>query len=130
MSGKKSLEPDVLIAHDWSESERRQYERHSVEFFLRVQDRNQGVVLGDVVDISLGGMKLLSAAPIPIDQHFDLSMSISLESGRRETISFEARSVWCQKDEGTHLYNLGFQFLNLSAEALRGVQAILGELDS
>jgi hypothetical protein len=56
-------------------------------------------------------------------------MDVSMESGRREQVVFTAKSVWGREDEDNDdSYNTGFQFLNLTPEALQSMQSIIDEL--
>lgn len=119
---------DWIIDSDWSEQERRQYERYSTEFYLCVYEQNKTAPLGQVIDISLGGLQLISSEPIELKQHFNLVMDVSLESGLHEQAQFEAETVWSSEDDNDDLYNTGFQFLNLSSEALQALQRITNEL--
>ncbi|NJM13282.1 MAG: PilZ domain-containing protein [Synechococcaceae cyanobacterium SM1_2_3] len=119
---------DWIIDSDWSEQERRQYERYSTEFYLCVYEQNRTSPLGQVIDISLGGLQLVSSEPIELKQHFNLVMDVSLESGLHEQTQFEAETVWSSEDDNDDLYNTGFQFLNLSSEALQALQRITNEL--
>jgi hypothetical protein len=67
--------------------------------------------------------------PIPTNKHFDLWMDVSMESGRREQVVFTAKSVWGREDDDNDdSYNTGFQFLNLTPEALQSMQSIIDEL--
>jgi c-di-GMP-binding flagellar brake protein YcgR len=120
--------PAIAVGHDWSDADRRQYERFVVDFFCRVVEVESEAVLGDVVDVSLGGIQLMSKVPVPIGKQYGLRMEVSLESGRRERVALEARSVWTQRDASGDHYTTGFEFLGLSSTARRSVQAIIDEL--
>jgi c-di-GMP-binding flagellar brake protein YcgR len=122
-------EQDWIIENDLDDQERRQYERYSTDFYLCVYEKDKTSPLGQVVDISLGGLQLVSSEPIPTNKHFDLWMDVSMESGRREQVVFTAKSVWGREDDDNDdSYNTGFQFLNLTPEALRSMQSIIDEL--
>jgi len=68
---------DIAITNDWSNEERREYERYSVNFYLRVIDLDSDTLLGDVVDISLAGMRLVSEVPHPVDKTCHAKMEIA-----------------------------------------------------
>jgi c-di-GMP-binding flagellar brake protein YcgR len=119
---------DDLIENDWNEEERRAYERYSVEFYLCVYNRDTGALMGDVVDISLGGMQLLSETPIASGELFRFRMDASLESGKKEVFEFEGRSVWQTEDLNPGFYNAGFEFLALSPAAMQSIQAVIEEI--
>lgn len=121
---------DDLIENDWDAEERRAYERYSVEFYICAYNRDTNALVGHVVDISLGGMQLLSEMPIASGKRFRFMMEASLESGRKESIEFEAQSVWQAEDLNPGFYNVGFEFLDLPPSAAQSVQAIVNEIIS
>ena len=117
-----------VIENDWSAEERRAYERYSVEFYWRVYDRDAGTLAGDVADISLGGIQLLSETAIPSGKRLHLRMEISLESGRKEQIDVEARSVWHSEALNPGMFTSGFEFLNVSPETAQRIQSVIDEI--
>ena len=126
-------EQDWIIDNDWDDQDRRQYERYSTEFYLSVYEKEKSLPLGQVVDISLGGLQLVSSEPIPVNQQMHLWMDVSMESGRHEEIVFEAVTVWSgqnEDDDDDDSYNTGLQFINLSAEALVSLQGVIDDLSA
>ena len=132
-------EQDWIIENDLDYQERRQYERYSTDFYLCVYEKDKTSPLGQVVDISLGGLQLVSSEPIPTNTLFKLWMDVSMESGSRKQIVFTAKSVWGigftaksvlgrEDDDNDDSYNTGFQFLNLTPEVLQSMQSIIDEL--
>lgn len=103
-----------LIDNDWDIEERRAYERYSIEFYLCVYSEEDGSLVGHVVDISLGGLQLLSENPIASGEEFRFRMELSLESGRKESIAFQARNVWQDEDLDAGAFSVGFEFINLT----------------
>jgi len=84
----------LMIENDWSENERREYERYSVMFYLEVRDQESDSSLGQILDIGMGGLRLLSDKPMPVNARFHLVLDISLESGKKGELPVEATSVW------------------------------------
>lgn len=119
---------EKMIESDWSESERREYERYSVMFYLAVYDRENDSSLGQILDISMGGLRLLSEKSIPVNACFHLVIDVSLESGKKGKIAVEAKSVWGQEDDNPGFYVTGFQFFGLSPQAKRFIRTIVDEL--
>lgn len=117
-----------MIKNDWNEAERREYERHSVMLYLAVYEQGADTALGQIVDISLGGMRLISAQPIDVNVRMHLVIDISLESGRKGKLAIEATSVWAKEDDNPGLYVSGFQFIGLSQDGKDFVQSIINEL--
>jgi len=122
------MNTETVIEDDRNTEEKRAYERYSVEFYLSVYDRETDALVGHVVDISLGGLQLLSEAPIPAGEDFRLRMEVSLESGRQETVEFEAWPIWQSEDLNPGFYSAGFQFVDLSPGAAQSVQAVIDEI--
>lgn len=117
-----------MIESDWSESERREYERYSVMFYLAVYDQENDSSLGQILDISMGGLRLLSEKPIPVKARFHIVIDVSLESGKKGKIPVEAKSVWSQDDDNPGFYVTGFQFFGLSSQAKQFIRAVIDEL--
>ena len=122
------MSTNELIENDLDVEERRAYERYSVEFYLCVYNRDTDALMGHIVDISLGGIQLLSETPIANGEQFRFRMDVSLESGRKETIEVEAQSVWHDEDVNPGFFNTGFEFLNLSLCALKTIKATIKDI--
>jgi c-di-GMP-binding flagellar brake protein YcgR len=116
------------IEDDWALEDKRAYERYSVEFFLCVYHRDSDALVGHVVDLSLGGLQLLSETPIAGGEQFRFRMDVSLESGRKDNVEFEAWSIWQSEDLNPGFYNAGFQFLDLTPGATQSIAAIIAEI--
>jgi|WetSurMetagenome_2_1015567.scaffolds.fasta_scaffold1005749_1 c-di-GMP-binding flagellar brake protein YcgR len=117
-----------MINNDWNDDERREYERYSVMFYLAVHERGNDAILGQIVDISLGGIRLLSEQPIPVGARLPLVMDVSLESGLTGKLPVEAACVWSEEDDNPGFYLAGFQFIDLTEHGTDFVQAIIDEL--
>ena len=119
---------DWAIENDWSEENRRQYERYSTDFYLCVYKQHEEDPLGHVIDIGLGGIKLLSGEALCVGDVMPLRMDAVLESGPRESVEFLARMVWSSQDEDSDGYIAGLEFLDLSPQALDIIQGIINAL--
>ncbi|MFN0300323.1 MAG: PilZ domain-containing protein [Burkholderiales bacterium] len=129
MKDTELLASSQVISSDLGPDERRAYDRYLVDFFIRVVDERDGAHLGDVVDISLGGMKLMSKAHLPIGGTYTLRMDLAMENGFKRQVSFAATSAWATRSEdGNHLY-CGLQYLQPTAEFLQVVHRIIAELE-
>lgn len=124
------MSAENLIDDDRDLEEKRAYERYSVEFYLSVYDRDAGALIGHVVDISLGGLQILSESPIGGGEQFRFRMDVSLESGRKENVDFEAWRIWQSEDLNPGFYSAGFQFIDLSPGAAQSVRAIIDEISA
>lgn len=115
---------------DWSERERRQYERHAVNLYLRVVSVQGAAVLGEVVDISLGGFKLIGQQRMMAGRRMKLRLEFGLASGRRSGVAFEAKCIWEGPDEVSGLFAAGFAFCELSGAATEEIASVIAELSA
>jgi len=95
--------------------ERRNLERNDFSYYMQLVDSDTQQMVGHLVDISSGGFKLDSQSPIPVNKDFRLRMDLTSEVADKPTMSFVARSRWCQVDPlDPFIYNVGFQLINIS----------------
>ncbi len=96
-------------------SERRNIERKDFSYYMQLIDSDTQKLVGHLVDISSGGFKLDSQAPIPIDKDFRFRMDLSNEVANKPSMTFLARSKWCEVDPlDPFIYNVGFQLVNIA----------------
>jgi c-di-GMP-binding flagellar brake protein YcgR len=119
----------IAIADDWSHEERRAYERYSVNFYLRVIDVDSDTLLGNVVDISLNGMRLVSETLLPVDKTHRVRMEIALGEDDTEHVDFVATSIWSREDLTPGLYESGWKN-TLSPAASRSLQRLIDRISS
>jgi hypothetical protein len=95
--------------------DRRHQERKDFSYYMRLVDNDTQNLVGHLVDISSGGFKLDSQAPIPINKDFRLRMDLTSEVADKPAMVFVARSRWCEVDPlDPFIYNVGFQLINIS----------------
>ena len=108
--------------------EKRMLKRWYLIFYLRAFDQDTEKLLGHVVDISTGGIMLISDKIIPIDEDFRLWLDVPQEDGERERLFIEVHSLWSKRDVNPSFYDTGFSILNASPEALLRVQLLIDDL--
>ena len=92
---------------NWHAEERRDSERHLVSFDLRLTDLQQETPLGEVIDISLSGMRIVSETPFPVDARRFVRLDISLGHDPPHTVCFATHCVWSRYVEGLGCYEAG-----------------------
>ena len=121
-------EEALMIENTLSDAERREYERYSANFYLCVYDPLTDCLLGHVIDISIGGIKLLHKEPIPMRESMPIRMEAALESGLHSTLELAVTAMWTEIDDNADSYNTGFKFLALSLTAQQALNNIIAEL--
>ena len=97
--------------------------------YLDIYDTGSETEVGYVVDISHGGMLLISRDEIPIDQSFTYTIEIPSEIKESGVLSVTAVSIRCIQDDFLDYYNTGFSFEDLSAEDLKVVDNIVAAFE-
>jgi hypothetical protein len=96
-------------------AERRQLARRHFSYYMRVIEESTGKLLGHLSDIGTGGFKLDSVKPVPINTDFRLRVEQTNQISTKSSITFTARSRWCQVDAfDPNVYNVGFQIVEMS----------------
>ena len=96
-------------------SERRNVERRKFSYYMQLIDSETEKLVGHLVDISSGGFKLDSQNPIPVDKDFRFRMDLTSEVSNKPSMTFLARSKWCEVDPlDPFIYNVGFQLVNIA----------------
>lgn len=111
-------------------SDKRYYRRWQLIFYLRVYERDSASLLGHIIDLSEGGMMVLSDQPIAVEQNFHLWVDAPRETGPRQRIELEAHSIWCRPDINPDFYNTGLRFTRLSSYDLRKLRLLIDDFKS
>ena len=107
-------------------SERRNRERKDFSYYMRLVDNDTQDLIGHLVDISSTGFKLDSQKPIPVNRDFRLRMELTSEVADKPTMTFVARSKWCEIDPlDPFVYNVGFQLINIAPGDLQIINRLM-----
>lgn len=99
-------------------SERRRHKRRNSIFYLKVYDKETGKVAGRLVDITTGGMMIVSEKPVDVGKVAEFRMPLPEKIRDIEEISFNAKSVWNGPDINTEFFDTGLQFVTPSLETI------------
>lgn len=95
--------------------ERRNLQRRSFSYYMRVVDDTTQQLVGHLADISPRGFKLDCSQPLPVDKDFRLRMDLTSDVADKPFIVFTARSKWCNPDSmDPFVYNVGFEIIHIS----------------
>ena len=104
-------------------NEKRGDKRWQLDNFLSVFDDETNKLLGHLVDITQGGMRILSDAPI--DQGSTLRVWLEILS---EKISLSIKVQWNNKIEYSNIYYTGCRFVDPSSEAITKIENFIDYL--
>lgn len=100
-----------------STDSKRRLERKELNQTITVKDVINGGDFGELVNITVEGMMLITDKEIPTHSIFQLSLHLPFEINASQTIEVGADCLWCRKIENFHRYWAGFHIIDLSAEA-------------
>jgi hypothetical protein len=92
--------------------DRRTIKRRHLIFYLRVWRSDAEQLLGHVVDITPEGMMLISEAPIPVGEAYNLEIRAPDTEGAIHPLQFKAICRWSDNDINPAFYDSGFEFLD------------------
>jgi c-di-GMP-binding flagellar brake protein YcgR len=110
-----------------SMSDHRKEERENLKAFTPVFRLNPRSVLGYIEDLTLHGAMVMGEKSVEVDKHMTLSIEFpgSLPELDTPNIVLPARVAWCRKEGNTNYFMTGFEFVDLSPENERIIEALL-----
>ena len=85
----------------------RKHKRFKLKEHLHVLDAKSSKLIGNMVDISEGGFKMITLNKIEEGEKFPLRIVLPSTTGKKEVIGVKARVQWCMKDDKHQLSTLG-----------------------
>ena len=92
-------------------AERRVLRRMHLIFYLKVYEEDKSSLLGQLVDISSQGLKVLSAKLIEVGKVHSMVIELPQATTKREYIHLEAECVWSNPDINPGIYVTGFKIV-------------------
>lgn len=109
------------------QNELRQDRRVLVSHLLSVY-REPHQAVGHVVNLSHRGFMLIGPEPMPENQLQTLTMDLPEIVDGVDSVSFEARCVWCQRSSFGKDYGAGFQIERISEPDASRLRFLFGDL--
>lgn len=113
---------------DWPVEDRRAHERYTDHSYLRAFNLADGMLLGEVHDISLGGLQMKLDRTMPRRGTYAVRIDVRMEGDNRSPIHVTARNVWTHPVDLEKATYAGFVFIDLSEQARTQLEAIFAEL--
>ncbi|MCR4422465.1 MAG: PilZ domain-containing protein [Spirochaetales bacterium] len=90
--------------------DRRKYTRRHLIFYLRIFDEND-ILLGYLLDISEGGILMMSETEIPEEKQLKLKLKLPKEINEGDTLHFTGIVKRISKDINESFYDIGIQIV-------------------
>lgn len=108
--------------------ERRKVRRRNLFYYLEVFEEETKNFVGRLIDITPDGMMLESEEAIEVKKGYRLSMELPNSFVWKPKIIFDAKSVWCRKEDDFERYKAGFQLQNLDTKVEKQVNRLVEKL--
>jgi len=95
-----------------SAAEQRGDYRQQIDNYFRVFNRDSGELLGDLANLSAGGMMVLLDSALQPDARLAVEIEWSDSSGASQRFSMKALCRWCRESEQGEGFEAGFQFFD------------------
>ena len=92
--------------------ERRTIQRHELNDYLTVYNRNTLREMGGIGNISCNGLMLISAVPVLIGAVYNMRIILPDLDGQPRYLDFDARCHWCKPDIGPEFFDSGYSIVN------------------
>jgi c-di-GMP-binding flagellar brake protein YcgR len=108
-------------------SNNRKEERENLKAFTPVFRLKPRVVLGYIEDLTLSGAMIIGEKEQESDQQMTLSIEFpgSLPDFDVSNIVIPARVAWCRKEANSEYFMIGFEFVEVTPENKKLIEAIL-----
>lgn len=92
--------------------DRRILKRRHLLFYLEITNKENGDVLGNLGDITVDGLMILSSHPFPIEQKLEIYVNLpKLKEFDHSKFESSIETMWCHPDFNPKLYCTGCQFI-------------------
>jgi hypothetical protein len=82
--------------------------RRKVSEALLVYDLHSGLPMGQILDMSSKGMKMITEKPVAVNRVYYCKIPLEKKINNNDKVCFDAECRWCKKDETTGWYNSGY----------------------
>jgi hypothetical protein len=105
----------------------RKESRKKLMAFTPVYELLHKTLLGYVGDLTPQGVMVIGEKPVEVGGQLTLGIDFpeSLPEIHAMRVVIPARAAWCKPDDSPHYFNIGLEFIEVSPENAREIDAIL-----
>jgi c-di-GMP-binding flagellar brake protein YcgR len=105
-------------------ADKRRRDRKPNRYLTKVFDADTGALMGRLVNVSTGGMMLITDRPYETGDRYSVRVVLPQIIHNQSDIDVEIEVRWCKKDANPDFYGVGFQFLNLCHDDLSIIENV------
>lgn len=99
--------------------------RRKASFALLVYDLHTNLPMGQILDMSAKGMKLMTEEPVAVRQVYYCRIPLDKKINKCSEIFFDAECRWCEISEETGWYNSGYVLRFPSPKDAKNIHALI-----
>ena len=103
---------------------RRSIQRHQLNDYLKVYNRNTMREMGNVGNISCNGLMLVSNVPVLIGAVYNMRIIVPGDHGEQCFLDFDARCHWCKPDVGPEFFDSGYSIISAGHDIIDLVDSL------
>ena len=107
---------------------KRDLKRHYLIYYLRVFNRENGEVLGHLVDITTKGIMIMRDSPIEVGGNYSMRLRWRNSAGKLQLADFEGVCRWCRPDVNPDFYGAGFAITSATPEHIDAIRGLIRDL--
>ena len=105
--------------------ELRSLKRRHLIYYLEVYDDDTGELLGNLVDITTEGLKLVSKKPLEAKKVFNMRMHLPEGYFAENVLLFQGKSLWSSNDVNPDFYDTGFNAPDLDSKVKNMIMSLI-----
>jgi len=103
----------------------RQYDRRHSLYYLRIYDPKSDELIGNLVDLSTGGLMMISEQPFKSGESYSFSMQLPSDGENEKRLEFTGIAKWCKQESNPKLYSIGFEIDNPSEAITKTIHELI-----
>ena len=104
---------------------KRKTKRIHLVYYLLVFDRETDDLVGHVVDITTGGMKLMGTKALRPDTIYHLRMLLPDDAGGSRPVNLDARCIWLTQNMFSDFWGTGFAFTGIPDDDIAAISGLI-----
>ncbi|MBV1915171.1 MAG: PilZ domain-containing protein [Pseudomonadales bacterium] len=101
--------------------------RTTITSEVMVIDLDSGKHIGNLLNISTGGLMLLGTDPIELDKLYQLEIQLASPVNGLSTIQVGADSLWSNPSSDSSTFWTGFQIIDISDDSQRAINQLTND---
>ena len=103
----------------------RKHARKRTIYYFKIYERESGELLGNVVDLTVAGLMVVSRSSFELDKEFRFIVELPFKIGDVGKIHFDAKSIWSECDINPEFRDTGFKITDISTEDASRIEWII-----